>query len=186
MSYTAPTTRVTGTLITASIWNTDIVDNIIALRATDTDYVHVRDEKASGTAGGTFTQAAWRQRDLNTEVSDVNAIASVASNRVTLAAGTYRCRISAPAHSVGGPHRARLYDNTGAAELLKGGTSGTAGANIVTHAMVVGRFVLAVQSDLQIEHYCNATKATDGFGIAITIAAYNEIFSEAEFWRIAT
>jgi len=32
MAYTASTTRVTGELITASIWNTDIVDNIDALK----------------------------------------------------------------------------------------------------------------------------------------------------------
>lgn len=33
MAYTIPTTRTTGDLITASIWNTDIVDNIIFLKA---------------------------------------------------------------------------------------------------------------------------------------------------------
>jgi hypothetical protein len=33
MAYTAPTTRVTGELITAAIWNTDMVDNIIFLNA---------------------------------------------------------------------------------------------------------------------------------------------------------
>ncbi len=32
-AYTAPTTRSTGDLITASIWNTDVVDNIIFLHA---------------------------------------------------------------------------------------------------------------------------------------------------------
>lgn len=32
MAYTAPTTRSTGDLITASIWNTDLVDNIIYLK----------------------------------------------------------------------------------------------------------------------------------------------------------
>lgn len=32
MAYTQPTTRNTGDSITASVWNTDIVDNIIALK----------------------------------------------------------------------------------------------------------------------------------------------------------
>lgn len=31
MSWTDPTTRATGDLITASIWNTDLVDNLVAL-----------------------------------------------------------------------------------------------------------------------------------------------------------
>jgi hypothetical protein len=33
MTYTAPTTRTTGTLITAAIWNTDVVDNITYLKS---------------------------------------------------------------------------------------------------------------------------------------------------------
>ena len=33
MTYTTPTTRVTGELITAAIWNTDIVDNLTYLLA---------------------------------------------------------------------------------------------------------------------------------------------------------
>lgn len=33
MAYVAPSTRTTGTLITAAIWNQDVVDNPIALRA---------------------------------------------------------------------------------------------------------------------------------------------------------
>lgn len=33
MAWVGPATRTTGTLITAAIWNQDIVDNSIALRA---------------------------------------------------------------------------------------------------------------------------------------------------------
>jgi hypothetical protein len=33
MAWTSPTTRITGDLITASIWNTDIVDNLDFLKA---------------------------------------------------------------------------------------------------------------------------------------------------------
>ena len=37
MAYTAPTTQTTGTLITAAIWNTDMVDNIAYLKAKQDD-----------------------------------------------------------------------------------------------------------------------------------------------------
>lgn len=38
MAWTTPTTRITGELITATIWNTDIVDNLIYLKnEIDTD-----------------------------------------------------------------------------------------------------------------------------------------------------
>jgi hypothetical protein len=36
MAWTAPTTRSTGELITASIWNTDIVDNLVVLKDPET------------------------------------------------------------------------------------------------------------------------------------------------------
>ena len=36
----------------------------------------IADTKSQNTAGGTFTQAAWRTRTLNTEVSDLNNICS--------------------------------------------------------------------------------------------------------------
>ena len=39
MAFTTPTTRSTGLLVTASIWNVDLVDNIIFLKA-EVDKVH--------------------------------------------------------------------------------------------------------------------------------------------------
>lgn len=38
MAWTTPSSQTTGTLITASIWNTDIVDNLIALKDPPSDY----------------------------------------------------------------------------------------------------------------------------------------------------
>jgi len=37
MAWTTPTSRSTGTLITASIWNTDLVDNLILLKTSIAD-----------------------------------------------------------------------------------------------------------------------------------------------------
>jgi len=52
MAWTAPTTRATGNLITASIWNTDIVDNLDALKAPPTDTAEV-------TSGYTTTSTSF-------------------------------------------------------------------------------------------------------------------------------
>ena len=57
------------------------------------DYVKVSDVKAYNAYGGTFTQGAWRTRDINTEDSDASSICSINSNQITLAAGTYICSI---------------------------------------------------------------------------------------------
>ena len=47
MSWTTPTTRTTGELITASIWNTDLVDDLIALQQGAIALVKVQFDGAS-------------------------------------------------------------------------------------------------------------------------------------------
>ena len=72
-------------------------------------YVLVQDQKSSGTEGGGCTAGTWKTRDLNTEVADTASIASLASNQITLSAGTYRVRANAPGFHVD-RHKARLQD----------------------------------------------------------------------------
>ena len=62
--------------------------------------LHIRDEKAQNTAGGTFTSGAWRTRDLNTVKTNEITGASLAANQITLPAGTYWVEWSAPAYVV--------------------------------------------------------------------------------------
>ena len=52
-------------------------------------YVHLRDQQAANTVGGTPVATTWTTRVLNTEVTDASAICSLSSNQFTLAAGVY-------------------------------------------------------------------------------------------------
>lgn len=147
--------------------------------------VILADEKAQNTAGGTFSSGAWRTRDLNTERADTANIASVASNQVTLPAGTYRCTIWAPAWVVG-DHQARLQNITGAATLIVGTCSKsetTATYGNVTHSMICGTFTLGVESALEIQHRCVVTRNTDGFGPPLNWTT--EVYTLAVFERLA-
>lgn len=141
-------------------------------------YVCVRDKKAQNTHGGTFTLGAWRTRDITEEQADPRNICSIAANQITLSAGTYRCLISAPAYNVDS-HQARLYDITGAAVLL----IGTAERETVdtSRSVIVGRFTLAAESVLEIQHQSSGTQASSGFGYCCNFA--DEIYTTAEFWR---
>lgn len=146
-----------------------------------TDYILIQDQKATNTDGGDFNAGAWRTRDLNTEVSDAGGHASVASNQITLAAGTYRCRISAPAYQVG-RHQTRLRDITNTATLLMGscGYSVASGGN-QTHSFIAGRFTLAGTTILEVQHQGENTQASSvGFGVASHFGDY-ELFTSAEF-----
>lgn len=152
------------------------------------DYILVRDEKASTTHGGTFTSGAWQTRDLNTEVTDTGSHASVASNQITLAAGTYIVDALAPAIGVV-RHQARLYDVTNSAVLLLGttercGSSGTTPADfITTSSRVKGLITLSVSTVIEVQHYCVTTGTTTGFGYAASITT--EVYTVIEFTRIS-
>ena len=56
------------------------------------DYILIQDQKAQNTAAQTITSGDWRTHELTTEVSDVGGHATLASNQITLAVGTYTIR----------------------------------------------------------------------------------------------
>lgn len=157
---------------------------------TASQYLHVRDEKASGTNGGAFTSGAWRTRDLNTVVGNTITGASLASNQITLPAGTYEVEGGAPHYqSASGSvtqAKARLYSVTGAVQLATGPHTQINGTSAASQPLstVRGRFTLSATSVVELQHYATQTKNTDGFGSAISIASVNEIYSDIVIRRI--
>lgn len=147
-------------------------------------YLCFRDEKATGTNGGTFTSGAWQTRDLNTEHADTGNHASLASNQITLAAGTYRALIHCPGFMVNW-HQARLQDVTNTVTLLVGTPQYNSAGNTYaqTTSVVAGRFTLAAPAVLEVQHRSAATRATDGFGRAASFTT--EIYTIAEFFKEA-
>lgn len=158
----------------------------VTIAATSTpggDYICIRDEKTQNTDGGTFTSGAWRVRDLNTETADTGGDASLSSNQITLTAGSYRCRIIAPATQCG-RHQAQLYNTTDAATTIIGTSefSGAAASTVPqTASVIAGRFTIAGSKTFEVQHQCEVTKATVGFGVASNFTT--EVYTVAEFWR---
>jgi hypothetical protein len=182
-----PATPNVGTGVAAFYYETDTLSlfawNGSAWVLTGPPYIQIREEQASGTSGGTFTSGAWQTRVLTTKVVDTASLASLASNQITLAAGTYYCRIAAPAFDVDG-HQAKLYNVTGTADLLLGPNvvSGAIG-NVGVSATVTGRFTLSVSSVLEVRHRCVTTKASTGFGLAASWGT--EVYTTVELWPSA-
>lgn len=155
-----------------------------ALSRVPSDYILIRDEKADGTAGGTFTSGSWQTRTLNTETVDTGTHAAVAANQITLQAGTYRFRATAPAYKVD-THRLRLQNITAGTTVATGPAMRAAAAgDDIMLATVEGRFTIAGATVFEVQHRSSATKATDGFGLAATFGT-NEVFAQIELWREA-
>jgi hypothetical protein len=135
---------------------------------------HVRDVQTSGTAGGTFTLGAWQTRTLNTVVTAGITGASLASNQITLPAGTYDVYARAPAYQVL-LHKAVLYNVTDAADQVVGSNArASSGYDGHTDSIVMGRFTIAGSKVFELRHRCSSNGSfgqATGFGVS-------EIYSE--------
>ncbi len=149
--------------------------------------LHVRHEETANTHAGAFNSGAWRVRVLNTVPTNEISGASVASNQITLAAGTYEIDGDAPAYKVVS-HKARLYDTTGAAVLIVGTSettnTGTDGES-QTRSRIRGRFTLTTESVLELQHRCATTFATMGLGRGVNIDSMIEVYSELMITKIS-
>ena len=147
------------------------------------DYIRLHDTKADTVGGGTFTAGAWQKRDI-VEDQDLGGHCSVASNVITLAAGTYDCDISCPANRVQ-YHKGRLQNTTDAITEVLGSNAFNhdVGDVVDTRTEIRGRFTIAASKTFEIQHRCSVTKATNGFGIQSSLGVA-EIYTVAEFWKV--
>lgn len=147
------------------------------------DYLEYRDEKASGTDGGGCTAGSWQTRTINTEKADAGGHGSLASNQITLAAGTYECEIVCPAVGVNG-HQARLRNVTDGATVLLGTSSWAGnGSSQCGTSIITGRFTIAAGKALEVQHRSSGTRNVDGFGVASAFGD-GEVYTVARFWKV--
>jgi hypothetical protein len=145
-------------------------------------YALLRDVKAAGTDGGTFTSGAFRTRDLNTESFDVGGIVSISSNQFTLQAGTYYIVARLPAVAVD-HHGSKLRNITDGSDTLTGSTGlSSSSGNDINDSMIRGRFTIAGAKAFELQHVCQTTKATVGFGSGFNMGV-SEVYTEVEIWK---
>ena len=129
-------------------------------------YAIIADVKSSNADGGTFTSGAWRTRDLNTEISDVDGIVSISSNQFTLAAGSYLIVYDAIGYMCSS-HQARLYNATTSSNVQHGQSQFT-GTSVSNNVVGSVRITITGSTAFELQHRCNSTKTTNGFGIGAT------------------
>lgn len=144
----------------------------------------VRDEKASGVEGGTFTSGAFRTRTLNSVYHNALPGASLDAvlSRFSLQAGTYYIAWQAPSFFVN-RNTSRLFNVTDGVAVADSRTSYTANSDTqeTSHGVAVISIVTAKQFEIQ--HQSLVTRATNGFGVAGTYGAL-EIYTVVEVYRV--
>lgn len=160
----------------------DLVRPELTFNTIEWDYLCYVDEKTQNTVGGDFTSGAWRTRVLNVERADDGGHGSLSSNQITLQVGTYIIQASAPAYAVN-RHQTRLYNITDAAATLSG-TSEYAGSTdaVYNRSFIAGQFTIDAAKVFELQHRCETTVATRGFGVEANFQT--EVYSIVELWKI--
>ena len=147
-------------------------------------YAAIQDQKTQNTGGGTFTSGAWRTRDLNTLLADRSGIiVALAANQVTLGPGTYKVEASAPAY-LAARNQTRLQNVTDGTTLRLGSSEycGAANGDVQVRSYVKGEFALQSAKVLELQHQCQTTAATLGFGVPSNFGT--EVYSTLEIWLV--
>lgn len=144
------------------------------------DYIFIKDVKVVGTNGGTFFQDTWIPRFLNdidtsitgsvTLTTGTNSTHGVTGDigtenpsSFTLEPGTYLLSSYTPAYNVSS-HQTRLYNNTTSQVEIYGSCEHaykTTSVSTIHH-----QFQITTASEFYIEHKCENTEVSDGFGRA--------------------
>lgn len=141
--------------------------------------LHVRDEKSSGTGGGSFTNGAWRTRTLNTEKTNTITGASLSSNQITLPTGSYVVEFGACGSQVQ-RHQTRFYNTSDASAVLYGKNnrvSDSVGTGDWSEGK--GYFTITASKTFELQHRCETSDTNDGFGEANSfggVEVYADVF----------
>lgn len=129
--------------------------------------VSIRDEKAAGSAGGTFNSGAWQTRDLNVLDNPLSVSwVSLGSNQITLTSGTYTIIARAPSFRVA-YNIAKLYNITDSADVVIGSAaySQDGAADAMDDSVMMTTFTISGTKVFEVQHRTGTSRATDGFGV---------------------
>ena len=159
------------------------VEKIIPVQQDVTGVAYVKDTKAQNTAGGTFTSGSWQTRVLNTLTSDSGVTwISLSSNQITLQAGTYRIYATAPAYLVD-RHQIRLQNITTAMTAIWGQSNYAANTATENVSILEDTIILTSAMTFEIQHKCQTTSATQGFGVECNFGT--EVYTQVKIEKVA-
>jgi hypothetical protein len=146
--------------------------------------LHVRDEKASGTGGGTLTSGAWRTRTLNTSLTNEISGASLSSNQITLPSGTYFINAIANVGANSQSHKAKLANITDTSDTVIGTSEFNEPGSGSTKSFVIGRFTIASSKVFELQHRSGNTTDANGFGVSSGFSVV-EVYADVQIWKVA-
>lgn len=153
---------------------------------TGLSFAKYEDQATSGSDGGSPTADAWTKWPVDTEVADADAIGSIASNVMTLIAGTYIAFFAGTIFGNVDNFRLRLRDTTNNATLAQSVSVGQTSID-VAGGVASGwatPFTVATTMNIELQYFLNTTGGTGALGKAVTTGE-NEVYAQVLFIKIA-
>lgn len=163
------------------------------------DTIIFRDQKATSTAGGTFTTGAWQTRTLNTVFGLFKSVTQgtqsylqgitwatldTSTNRIALLPGVYEITARAPGSSVN-THQCRFQNITdGSVDIIGNQMYAAAAGGVMNESTIKGFINITAPKVFELQHRCETTKASDGFGVATASFGDFEYYAEVRIQRL--
>jgi hypothetical protein len=156
---------------------------VISMTAPD---VIVEEQQAGGTGGGTATSGSWFTRVLNILVRNAGTIASLATNQVTLGAGTYYFSWSSPCGLVDS-FQSRLFNVTDST-VVKYGTNeySASSISVITRSIGSVTVTIAASKTFRIEHQVTTSSVNAGALGVSNAFGVTGIFSRLEITKLTS
>jgi len=156
------------------------IDNGLKWGSVPYNYWRIIDRKTTATNGGTATINAWTKRTLN--ILDVNGGANVtiASDQITMLAGSYVVRVVSPFYKTTGS-RIRFRNIT---DVSTNGISQNVWALYHGDAHLTTNITIASTKVFEVQYYVLVTQDTNDLGNALGITGENEIYSIVEIIKL--
>ena len=168
--------------LTLKTAGTDTRDQLeAAMYILSNEYVAAKRSVASGTPGQTAVASTWTPLEIDTIATNISG-ASLATNQITLPAGTYKIKAFCPGTAVG-EHKAKLYNVTDASDEIVGSSSYA--KTFVTSqsvSVILGVFTITSAKVFEIRH--NVTQGFTTFGTDSTFGVV-EVYPQIEIIKIA-
>lgn len=174
---TAPTATV-GTNTTQIATTAFVLANV---SSSSTKLFQVQDQKATNTNGGNPVATTWTNRTLNTSVTNQISGASLASDIITLPAGSYYIDGIVPFLQVTG-FKARLYNTTDSTTAIVGASAGGT-SNASMYSAIRGILTLPSSKNFVVQYYASNT-VSGGLGSASNATPEVEIYTSLSIWKL--
>lgn len=175
---TAPTATV-GTNTTQIATTAFVLANV---SSSSTKLFQVQDQKATNTNAGNSVATTWTTRTLNTSVTNQISGASLASDTITLPAGTYYVDCVVPFYSTANT-KVRLYNTSDSTTAVTGSSTGLTTGTVSMVATIRGLITIASPKNFVVQYH-TTNVVTAGLGIVGNATPEVEIYTSVSIWKL--